>query len=110
GFGNYQRIEDIIRQFPIDEVLPSLLDSLKSDSQSTLYWCTQISTYFPHPALIEPLKQILLDPKNENDVRFFAASSMEGIDDIRVSEIFRQSLLYEPDKEIKEIMAKSLYD
>ena len=98
GFGVYQLIEDVIGQFPPDLVIPHIIAALQNNRGGIRYWVAQIAAGFPSELLIPHLSQLLRD--SDRDVRSAAATSLEGIDDPQVKEIFSSALENEKDPEI----------
>jgi hypothetical protein len=98
GFGVYQLVEDAINIYSPDQVVPHLIEALRSNYPSVRYWCAQIAEYFPVPELVDPLQELLFS--RDRDIRSAAASALEGITDRRVDALLQQALKFEADPDL----------
>jgi HEAT repeat protein len=104
GFGVYQLVEDTLREYPRDEVIEGLADSLRSPIPSVRSWSMEISLEYPDtrliPAVIEQLNSA--DP----DARLFAAHYLVnlGRQDAGIREALRAALTKESDAEIRFVI------
>jgi HEAT repeat protein len=106
GFGTYQLVEDVIKQFSADEVVPHLIAALQNGSSSVRYWCAQIAANFPQTELIDPLRDLLLN--GDEDGRTAAVTALEFIRDDRVDSILQQALKRELSDYVREFIAETV--
>ncbi len=59
GLGVYQMVEDVIRMYDDEKVLPHILQALNSPHIGVRYWNVEISSNFPSKELFIPLSKIL---------------------------------------------------
>jgi HEAT repeats len=108
GFGIYQLVEDVITQFPDDEVVPHLVSALEQGSPSVRYWNAQIAANFPNDDLIDPLHNLLIS--GDEDTRSAAVTALERIPNDRVDEILLQALNREKSEEIRDLLSEAIED
>jgi hypothetical protein len=102
GFGVYQLVDDVMRQFPRSQVVPHLVRGLRSTHRSVRYWNAQIAASFPDNELIAPLTELLAT--NDHDVEYAAITSLEAIESRQVVMVLRAALAAEDDTDIAEFM------
>lgn len=102
GWGMYQLIEHVLIKYPTHEILPPLVEALKSSNQYVRQWCAQIATYFPDSSLVSPLATLLAD--QEEDVKSAAIIALQEIQDVRVRSILEVYLEYEEDESLRELI------
>ena len=105
-FGVYQLVEDVIRQFPGEEVVPHLLVALSSAHRSVRYWTAQIAACFPAPELVPELEKLL--DEDDFDLRYATVTALEQIDDRRVSSILQRTLERETNEEMRDLLRDAL--
>ncbi len=106
GFGVYQLVEDVITQFPAQDVMPHLVLALKSPNRSVRYWCAQIAALFPSPLLIEPLEDLLQD--DTSDIRSAAVTALENNNDKRIDTLLEKRLQIEQDSHVRDVILDTL--
>jgi HEAT repeat protein len=106
GFGTYQLVEDVMSQFSVEQMVPHLVDTLRCGPPSTRYWVAQIAANFPHPALIEPLRNLLFE--GNEDEQSAAVTALEMIQVPRVDELFQKALKHERSEFIRELIADAI--
>jgi hypothetical protein len=108
GFGVYQLVEDVIKQFDKTIVLPYLLDAIKSDYNSIRYWCIEIAGIFPDNSLIPDLKKNLYD--SSVDIRTASMIALSQIKCDETIEILREALKQESDNDVLDMMKEIFED
>ena len=106
GFGVYQLVEDVLLQFPSEEVVPHLVTKLESNHRGVRYWCAQIAASFPDERLIFPLSRLLKD--SDADIRVMAAIALGRIGGQQVRELLRDALRSETDGDVTEAIQEEL--
>lgn len=102
GFGVYQLIEDVLLEFSPKQVIPHLIEGLKSELYGIKYWSSQIASSFPDVKLIEPLAKLLTD--ESADIRSAVIIALSEIDDKRVLGIIKNAQKQEKDAEVLELI------
>lgn len=74
GLGVYQMVEDVFLMYDKEDVLPHVLNGLKSNYEGVKYWCIQIASDFPDASLFEPLSKLL--ESNDADIKFATIISL----------------------------------
>ncbi len=77
GYGVYQMVEETIRKYSKEIVMPHLLKALKSENVYTQYWCCQIAEFFFDEQLIIPLTNLINTAHEE--VQQVAAITLDGL-------------------------------
>ncbi|MBV9788479.1 MAG: HEAT repeat domain-containing protein [Chloroflexi bacterium] len=106
GFGVYQLVEDTIRMYPPDLVVPILQRTLCSPSHSVRYWNAQVAEYFSHESLVEPLARML--EEEDPDLRWAAATALWPYDTPEKQTILREHLQHETDEELRGVILEDL--
>ena len=96
GWGVYQLIEDVLRKYQPQEVLPHLVEGFKSSNLYVRHWSAEIAASFPDPCLVGPLSTLLAD--KDYDVKAAAIIALQQITDNRIPSIFEVYLQNEEDK------------
>ena len=107
GFGVYQLVEDVLRHFSLDKVLPHLRKGLTHGQRSIRYWNADIAANFPTAELIEPLAQLLTE--DDEDIRSAAAIALGQIRDARAEGFLRQALANESKPQLVSLFEKLLH-
>jgi hypothetical protein len=102
GWGMYQLVEYVLLKYPTHEILPHLLEALKSPNQYVRQWCAQIASNFPDSSLVSPLATLLGD--QDEDVKSGAVIALQEIQDIRVRSILEVYLEHEEDESLRELI------
>ncbi len=100
GFGVYQIVDEVLRQYPKSEVVPRLAMCLKSQKRSVRYWCAEMASEFPDPSLVEPLSDLLQE--GDIDIHSAAVTALFTIPDAGVSSILQAAMRREADRELRE--------
>ena len=108
GLGVYQLIDDVLKKYNRDEVVPHLRTSLNSKHEGVRYWSAQIASNFPSAELIKPLKNLLRD--NNRDIRYATITALEQIGGDIVKDFLETHLIAESDEEIKELVKDVLQE
>lgn len=101
GFGRYERVGQVIRNFSADQVVPHLIEALSSGNRYVRDWCAQLSIDFPVPELLAPLKLLL---REDSDIRFNAVTALEQYHSQEAKAILREHLPREHEHEIRELI------
>ncbi|SFF34810.1 HEAT repeat domain-containing protein [Spirosoma endophyticum] len=102
GWGMYQLIGDVLKKYPSHEILPHLLEGLKSSNQYVKQWCAEIATSFPDPSLVSPLAALLGD--QNYDVKSSTIIALQQIQDMRVRSILEVYYQHEEDESLRELI------
>jgi len=108
GFGVYQLVEDVIRPFSPEKVLPHLLAALRSPHPGVRYWSLQMAPDFAGDTLIEATMENL--KHSDPNVRSAAADALSFIGNesaIKALEAARQA---ERDDDVRHAMEEALSD
>lgn len=108
GLGVYQLIEDVIRQFNSDIVIPYLNKALESKIETVQYWCTQIAACFPNKCLINNLTYIA--ENGFEDAKMFAILALSKINEPKITDILKKLKEKESNIEIIEIIEDTLLE
>lgn len=108
GFGVYQLVEDVLRLFSVEQILPHLRASLLSEYPGVRYWSAQIASGYPHPSLVPALFKRLSDPNP--DTRIMAAIALGRIGGNEIATRLRVQLDHEDDQEVAEALSEALQD
>jgi len=100
GFGVYVQVDEVIREFSAEEVIPHLIKALHSEHPSVREWCAQIAIDFPSPELIDSLRELLQNRDEKQDTRCYAASDLGLIDDKRATAVLEQAFEKETDPRV----------
>jgi len=100
GFGVYQLVGEALAQFPSEKVVPHLVEALRSQVRSVREWAAEIAMQFPEPELVEPLRHMLLDYHEDPEIRSWAATSIQFIDDPAVDGVLGDAQLSEQDPDV----------
>ena len=108
GFGVYQLIEDVIRLFDKDKIIPHIKKALSSQHKGIRYWNTQIAAIFPDKKLINELANGLNE--NDFDMKYAAITALEQIGGLETKTLLERALEKENDKELKELLCEVIKD
>ena len=97
GYGIYQLVEDILRNFHPEEVIPHLKEGLSSPYPSVRYWCAQIAASFPSSDLIKPLAKVLSE--GDFDMKYAVITALEQITGDSVTNVLKEAYKRESDPE-----------
>lgn len=106
GFGVYQLVEDVLRHFSLDTVVPHLRKGLTHLRRSIRYWNADIAANFPTSELIEPLAPLLME--DDEDMRSTAAIALGQIKDARAEGLLRNALANEKKPQLVSLFQKLL--
>lgn len=106
GWDTYQLADEILWQFAPVDVLPHLLQSLRSKYMSVRYWSAEIAAVFPFPELIAPLQEMLAEEDEDN--RSVAVRALAFIDDAQVDALLRDRLQQEQSADTRELIEQVL--
>jgi hypothetical protein len=76
-YGTYQLVEDVIKKYDKEDVVPYLKTALKSENIYVQYRCCQIAEFFLDERLIPELKYLTLS--SIDDVRKVAELTLEAV-------------------------------
>src|SRR6516162_9871217 len=79
GLGVYQLVEDVVRRFSRETVVPHLQHGLAHPQRSSRYWNAEIAAHFPSPALLELLGKLLTE--DDEDLQTAAAIALGQLQD-----------------------------
>jgi hypothetical protein len=88
GFGVYVMVEEVIRQFPTEQVVPHLIEALANPLPGVRYWSAQLAANFSNSELIEPLTRLLQN--QDEDIPFAAVTALEQIGGESVAKTWRR--------------------
>lgn len=106
GLGVYQMIEDVISKHDIVDVVPYIIENLKSETPSIRSWNAEIAAGFPSVELIEPLGNLL--NIDDHDLKYATITALEQIDDPRANDVLREALVTESDEVIRQLLIDAL--
>ena len=106
GFGVYQLVEDVLKQFPTDLVIPHLLESLMSPHYGIKFWSTEMVPSFPSKHLIPALVKNLYD--NKSDVRSSSAAALASIGETSVIPDLERTLNHEREEHVREDLISAI--
>lgn len=101
GWGVYQLVEDVLRPYSAQEVLPHLLNSLQSPNVYVRQWSAYIASNLPDSCLIGPLSRLLAD--YDEDVKSGAIIALQQIQDERVKSILELYCENETDEDLRDL-------
>lgn len=109
GFGIYQLIEDVIKQYPNELVVPFIKQALNSKFETVIYWNAQISILFPDNSLQESLISLI---NHQNvDIRYATISALSRLANQDYKKSLEVRLMIETDEDIIELIQEVLkYD
>lgn len=105
GFGIYQLMDEVVRKYPADIVIPALDKELGKDSPGC-WWCLQMALDFSDRSLAHHFKRLLFS--QSRDERFFAAANLEQIYGSDDRDVVEKAFMAESDAEVKEILYRLL--
>lgn len=108
GFGVYQLVEDVLREFPRDEVIPHIVEALKSQRSPVRMWASQIASRFPDASLLTPLTERLGD--TDAEVRSAAADALASIGDSSVIPALNEARAQEQDEDVRRAVDEAIGD
>ncbi len=106
GFGVYQLIEDVLKCYPSELVIPFIKLALHSKFESVIYWNAQIAVSFPDDSLQESL--INLINHHNVDIRYTAISALSRMPNQDYKEYLKTRLIFESDNDIIELIHELL--
>lgn len=106
GFGVYQLVEDVVRPFSRETVVPYLQHGLAHPQRSIRYWNAEIAAHFPSPALLELLGKLLTE--DDADMRSAAAIALGQIEDARVEALLQHAFANERKTQLAMLLHKLL--
>ena len=104
GFGVYQLVEDVLKQFDESKVVPHLKQGLQSPIRSVRYWNAEISANFPSGELVADLSALLRDP--DQDVRAAAVIALGQIKSVASKSVLRNALSAEANVHVRSLIQK----
>lgn len=108
GFGVYQMIEDVIKQFSAEDVLPHLRDALRSPHNGVRYWSLQMVSDFADDSLVPlVIENLTFDDEN---VRTAAADALSYIGNDDAINALETAIESEEDEDVREAMEEALED
>ena len=106
GFGIYQLVDEVLRQYPKAEVVSRLAYSLMSQKRSVRYWCAEMAASFPDPDLVEPLDSLIKE--DDMEIRSSALTAIFTIKDQRVLPILQSLRIRETDPDLQQLITDAL--
>lgn len=101
GSGIYQLVEEVILQFPSEDVIPHLKQALLSNEYSVRYWSVLIAAHYPSAELL-PLFKYLLE--NEDfDIKYLVLSALVQFPVEESKSLLEEFLENEAGKELRSI-------
>lgn len=101
GFGVYQLVDDVLRQFHPKDIVMHLVKALRSSYHSVRGWAAQLAMQFPQPELMKPLEDILFNYDEDSAIRSWAAISISFIDDPLIDGILERALRHEQNPKVR---------
>lgn len=98
----YDVIQELLRCYSREQVLPHLLAGLMDPGKKAAVFHADTARYFPHVDLIAPLARLLHQPKAY--ARLVAAAALERIGGGLVERIAKSALATEKDDDVQEIL------
>ena len=108
GYGVYQLVEDVITQFPPEEVVPHLREALRSPHKGVRYWTLEMVSSFPDDSLVGPTAENLTHP--DADVRAAAASALSFLGNDDAVRALETALQTEADDDVRQSIEDALQD
>lgn len=114
GYGVYQLVDELIRLYDKEIVIPYLLEVLKNGTIFEKYWTVQISSYFIDQRLLESLMQIVLKEKDV-DLLFITIGTLEaylraGINREEILIMLGEQYKKVYDEELRELIGEVIND
>lgn len=100
GFGVFQLVEDVIKQFPVVKVAPHLLRALGSDHRGVRFWCTQMVPSFPSRIYVPRLLVNLNDP--DSDIRSATAEALAVVGDRSIVSELEEAIKREKEEYVRD--------
>lgn len=104
----YQLVEDVIRDFPKETVLPHLRTAVESPREGVRYWAIQMTSSFADPSLIQPLLRSLDHPSAA--IRSAAADALSFVGDEPIRKVLEERLRVEADGGVRTAIAEAVAD
>jgi len=106
GYGVYQQVELAVRQYAPGDVVPHLLQGLRFDLSSVVYWNAQIAASFPDERLIDPLTELV--HSSDPDIQATSITSIGCIRHPKVGAILESLQRLDLDDELRELVDDGL--
>lgn len=106
GFGLYQLVDEVLKPYPTETVLPHLFKALGSEIRSIQYWSADVAASFPDVSLLIPLGDLL--HSSDPEIREAAVTALLNVDDPAVESIFYQALKAEHDESLRLRIADAI--
>jgi hypothetical protein len=104
GFGVYQLVEDVLKQFDKSKVVPHLKQGLHSSICGVRYWNAEIAANFPSGDLVADLSALLRDP--DQDIRAAAVIALGQIKTEASNNVLRNALAAEANVHVRALVQK----
>ena len=108
GYGVYQLVEDVLKKYSKEMVLPHLLKAIKSNSWGIRYWGTQIALEFSDKSLLSQLEKGIAE--SDVDIRATSIIALSQIKCDRAIKILKEAQKNENECDIKELIEQVLSD
>lgn len=102
GWGVYQLVEDVLRNYPTDVVIRELDHYLTSPHGGVRKWCLQIAMEYEAPSLLPHFRKLLFSP--DPDERLWAAYNIDLIGKSQERTVVEEALRTETDPEVRQIL------
>lgn len=106
GAGVYQLVEDVILQYPKEDVIPHLKKNIESPIYSLQYWGVQIAINYPDDELLPCLMPILKNPDFDLKYMVLLVLSQYKLD--AVTSILLEYIDYETNQDLIDLANKAL--
>jgi HEAT repeat protein len=104
--GIYQMFDEVLENYPPEDVVPQLVTALASDRRPVRYWAAQFAADFPDEALIEPLGRELRD--GDFDMRYAVITALAQMRFPAAVQILKDALRREREPEIRAVIEDAL--
>jgi hypothetical protein len=106
GWGVYQLVEDVLREYPRDLVRKALDDCLQSPHSGVRKWCLQIAMEYEDPALLRHFRRML--SSDDVDERIWSAYNIDLVGTVDDRPLVEEALRSETDADVREILERWL--
>ena len=98
-----ESIQALLQQFPTQQVIPHLAQSLASEDVMVRKWSADTARIFPHEDLLPLLSPLLVN--EDTEIRLISAAALECIGGARARAIAQRAMAREQDEQILDILA-----
>lgn len=104
--GIYQRFEDLLEQYPREELVPHIAKQLECGRPAARYWAARFASGFPDERFVESLGRLFQEA--DSDLRAAAATALGQIHSRAAKAVLLKVLSEEVDPEVRDLIASAL--